>query len=514
MSRSEACHSGRGISLKSQLALPPESLPGHAPLMNHPSRCGARVALILTAPPILRGTRAKRDEIVPQLRPNMRTNLSAIAVVCVLAAGGVPVPAQVPEPPRLGLISITPEGRPWLALEGSIATAFRSYFDLFRLESSFDLVRWEPLATVLRTNAATNAPRFLDESAAGSSHRFYRTAADTIRTPFLPPSGPHSVGTFSRVLTDASRTNRFGIRANSSFVATFWYAAQPAPGAAPAAYMDRPLATHRPYWGAYTNRVPDFVQMASLDAPVAATPSRFPVIIYTHGLGTAEGRGVRTENTEKILELTSHGFIVLAVDHTDAYGLVLPPDRLIVGGNAFSFSFLNDRLKDIEFLLNYLEQLNAGDPAFRDRLDLDRIGIMGWSFGGGTAAEACRVQDRLKAAVLLDGYLGSMPTLLNRGLAKPLLTMLSPSSGLAADNTTLFNRSTHTAYQLSIRDASHEAFTDNAWIIGPSAATRRRAQAMNACLISFFNKHLKGMEDSLIDNPAVTHTDVISFRKK
>jgi dienelactone hydrolase len=123
---------------------------------------------------------------------------------------------------------------------------------------------------------------------------------------------------------------------------------------------------------------------------------------------------------------------------------------------------------------------------------MDRLGIMGWSFGGGTAAEACRLEDRLKAAVLLDGYLGSMQNLFKSGLVKPFLAMNSPSSGLASDNTTLFNKSPKDAYQLSIKDASHEAFTDNAWIVNPSAATRRRAQAMNACLVSFFNKHLKG----------------------
>lgn len=139
---------------------------------------------------------------------------------------------------------------------------------------------------------------------------------------------------------------------------------------------------------------------------------------------------------------------------------------------------------------------------------------MGWSFGGGTAGEACRLQDRLKVAVLLDGYLGSMPNLTSKGLAKPFLTMNSPSSGLAGDNTTLFNKSPKDAYQLSIKDANHEAFTDNSWIVNPSAATRRRALAMNACLVSFLNKHLKGMDDTLIENPGMTHSDVISFRKK
>ena len=344
--------------------------------------------------------------------------------------------------------------------------------------------------------------------------RFYRTPTNHFSTPFFAPAGPHFVGTFSRVLTDATRTNRYGLRASSSFVVTFWYPAQAKAGNWPAAYADRLLAQHRPFWGAYTNRVPSFVQMASVDAPAAAAHDRFPIIIYTHGLGTEQGRGVRTENTEKIQELASHGYIVLAIDHTDAYGVVLPPDQLLVGRNAFSFNFLNDRLKDIEFLLNYLEQLNADDSVFRGRLDLDRIGIMGWSFGGGTAGEALRLQDRLKVAVLLDGYLGSMPNLVSKGLTKPFLTMNSPSSGLASDNTTLFNKSPKDVYQLSIKDASHEAFTDNAWIVNPSATTRRRAQAMNACLISFLNKLLKGIDDGLLENPSATHSDVISFRKK
>lgn len=400
-----------------------------------------------------------------------------------------------------------------LTLAGSPPVPLQKYYDLFPLEVSADLIAWQPLATVARTNV-TNVITFGDAAAAKLPARFYRTPSNHFSTPFLAPTGPHSVGTFSRLLTDPSRTNRYAVRTNSSFVVTFWYPAQMTTGAAPVPYMDRLLAERRAFWGAYTNRVPSFVQMASVSGPVAADPDRFPVIIYTHGLGTAEGRGVRTENTEKMQELSSHGYIVVAVDHTDAYGLVLPPDQLIVGGSAFSFNFLNDRLKDVEFLLNYSEQLNASDPIFGGRLDLDRIGIMGWSFGGGTAGEACRLQDRLKAAVLLDGYLGSMPNLLSKGLAKPFLTMNSSSSGLASDNTTLFNKSPKDAYQLSIKDASHEAFTDNAWIIGPAAVTRRRALAMNACLISFFNKHLKGIADTFIENPSAIHPDVISFRKK
>jgi len=94
--------------------------------------------------------------------------------------------------------------------------------------------------------------------------------------------------------------------------------------------------------------------------------------------------------------------------------------------------------------------------------------------------------------------------------------MNSPSSGLASDNTTLFNKSSKDAYQLSIQGAAHEAFTDSvAWIVNPVAATRRRAQAMNACLVSFFNKHLMGVDDQLLENPGATYpTSSLSARSE
>lgn len=443
----------------------------------------------------------------------MKTFLATACMASVLACSGAPSLAQAPEPHRIHSVLTTPEGLPLLTLEGRAATAFRSYFDLFRLEASANLGDWTPLATVIRTNAATHAPAFLDRTAAGHAHRFYRTPSNQVLTPFLPPTGPHPVGVCSRLLTDSSRSNRFGIRTNSSFMVTFWHPA-PSSGDVLAPYMDRLLAERQAYWGAATDAVPDLVQFAVADTPPAAAPGGFPVVLYSHGLGDQQGRAVRTENTAMAVELASHGYVVVAVDHTDAYGVVLPPDQLLLGRNVWSFNFLPDRLRDIGLLLDHLEQLNADDPVFRGRLDLDRIGIMGWSFGGGTAGEACRLQERLKAAVLLDGYLGHMPTLLSRGLAKPFLAMVSPDSGLGGDITTLFNRSPTNVYQLAVRGASHEAFTDNVWIVSPTTTTRRRALAMHACLVSFFNRHLKGTDDSLLGNPGAFHPDVISFRRK
>jgi dienelactone hydrolase len=245
---------------------------------------------------------------------------------------------------------------------------------------------------------------------------------------------------------------------------------------------------------------------------MASTPERFPLVIYSHGLGDMQGRGVRTENTEKAQELASYGYIVVSMDHTDTYATVLDPDQLILGRRAWSFDFLSDRLNDVQFLLDHSQEWNTDDPLFKGRIDLDRIGIMGWSFGGGTAAEACRLQDRLKAVVLFDGYLGSTPTLLSTGLQKPFLSMNS-SAGIG-DGTTLFNKAKQDAYLLMIKNSWHELFTDNAWIVAPTATTRRQAQAMNACLVSFFNKYLNGVDDGLLENPVLNYPDVVSYRKK
>ena len=115
--------------------------------------------------------------------------------------------------------------------------------------------------------------------------------------------------------------------------------------------------------------------------------------------------------------------------------------------------------------------------------------------------------------MLLDGYLESAPVLLRVGLAKPFLGM--NSGVLISENTTLFNKSPKDAYLLSINGAVHESFTDSvAWIVNPVALSRRRAQAMNVCLVSFFNKHLMGVDDQLLENPGATYPDVVSFHKK
>jgi dienelactone hydrolase len=431
----------------------------------------------------------------------------ALLFLCSFAASGA-----TPGPGHwVDRLMVQPGQAATLQLNGTVPITFRAYFDLFPLETSEDLLVWRPLATVVRNNLSS-AITYLDAEAANSVARFYRTPTNVFSTPFLAPTGPYPVGTLSRTLTDSTRTDRFGVRSNSSFAMTVWYPAQRRTGDVPTAYMDAPLAGWYPYWSSYTNRVPYLVSAAFWHALPASTPQHFPIVIYSHGLGDVQGRAVRTENTEKAVQLASHGFVVIAIDHTDAYATVLNSTQLVLGRHAWSFDYLSDRLVDVAYLLDLFQTWNAEDPLFQGRLDLERIGIMGWSFGGGTAAEACRSDSRLKATVILDGLVSASPTLMSVGLGKPFLSM--NSGALIDENNTLFNKATQDAFILTIRNSTHELFTDNAWMIGPNGTTRRQATAMDACMISFFNKYLQGADDKLLENPTNQYPDVVSYGKK
>lgn len=60
---------------------------------------------------------------------------------------------------------------------------------------------------------------------------------------------------------------------------------------------------------------------------------------------------------------------------------------------------------DARSVLDQLARLDAGTAQgrFTGRLDLTRVGMFGHSFGGSTAAEACRTDARVKAGLNMDG---------------------------------------------------------------------------------------------------------------
>ncbi len=139
-------------------------------------------------------------------------------------------------------------------------------------------------------------------------------------TPFPKPSGPFAVGTVDRVMVDPARTNLYRYQpATNAFMVTFWYPAEP-PGAGvlPASAYDKRWAadptvyTSHGYSSAWTNIASALVGHRFVGLPVAVNPDSYPVVLHSHG-HTACWK----LDSQRAEELASHGYVVVAPDHTD-----------------------------------------------------------------------------------------------------------------------------------------------------------------------------------------------------
>ena len=160
--------------------------------------------------------------------------------------------------------------------------------------------------------------------------------------------------------------------------------------------------------------------------------------------------------------------------------------------------------------------MNATDSLLARRLDLGRIGAFGMSLGVADTAELGRIDDRVKCLALMDGSVlfSSHPNLAESGLQKPFLIMKSPTTDEDTESPVLFKKAIHDAVWLYIEGANHLTFVDAPWVVQPTLQSRRAAETITACLLSFFNKYLKDQDDHLLDDPSPAYPEVIRFMRK
>ncbi|MEO1300576.1 MAG: alpha/beta hydrolase [Cyanobacteria bacterium J06636_16] len=112
----------------------------------------------------------------------------------------------------------------------------------------------------------------------------------------------------------------------------------------------------------------------------SAIPGPIPVMIFSHGYSDTRKNPQAIAAARK---LAANGFVVALPEHigsNKAYQENLA--RGLVQESFEAMEFINRPL-DIRFLLDTLEQQNATE--FQGRLQLDRVGLVGHSFGGYTA---------------------------------------------------------------------------------------------------------------------------------
>jgi hypothetical protein len=141
---------------------------------------------------------------------------------------------------------------------------------------------------------------------------------------------------------------------------------------------------------------------AGAEAPPVADIPPLHVVLLVHGLG-----GSRAQNTSLALDLASQGYLVAAYDRPDGtdpgVAIDLSSDAGRLKTLATGAAGTAAGAADASYVLDALGHLGA--PFFAGRVATDRAVIIGYSFGGSIAAEACRRDHRFVAVMNMDGWL-------------------------------------------------------------------------------------------------------------
>jgi dienelactone hydrolase len=257
---------------------------------------------------------------------------------------------------------------------------------------------------------------------------------------------------------------------NLLFPCEIWY-----PAAARHAGQDLALATQDCFTVAPGSTPRS--QMAVRNA--LAHPGLYPLILFSHSSGDG-----RRQSTFLCTHLSSHGYVVAALDHSE----VIAPELRRRDGEtgeqktARVQAWIANRVPDIRLLL---DQLLSGAVWDREvHLDPARIGLVGHSFGGWTALAVPEVEGRIGAVVALAPGGSSKPP---PNIIPAQLTFRwerdVPTLYLVAENDTalplagmyeLFERTRATRHMVILRRADHGHFGDE---VEPQAGLCSREQA-------------------------------------
>jgi dienelactone hydrolase len=390
-----------------------------------------------------------------------------------------------------------------------------------------------------------------------------RMTTYNVQTVLPAPTGSYAVGSRYFYLVDKDRPDLISpdpddYRAVSLQV---WYPAKPGPGDKPILLSDRKLIEGYVEEGALDRTILTEWAMEPTHSYLKARPAKaetpFPVILYS-------ASGVINANTFMAEELASHGYVVFAIGHPywcefyfDAEGKTTPLDKNneyykqlwqeegdwrvlktkkditlaeTLEERSDLYRYLNQVMpteasdlrlwvEDIAFVVNQLREMNSKSGFFEGIMDVNRIGVIGYSKGGAAAGQYClTADDRCKAAINLGGFM--FGDIVENNLKRPFLFMthIEPwaPNGIPIGEL-FFTRTKSSAYMVAFRDALHGNFCDMSMatkyiklegIVGPIDG-ERFLSIMNYYVRTFFDKFVKELPGTAIEDLSDKYREVI-----
>ena len=353
------------------------------------------------------------------------------------------------------------------------------------------------------------------------------------------PDGPNVVGSTSLLLIDDSRDNAlFGAPDEKrELYVQVWYPGTLVEG--------RPAPRAKTMWQELYRGDLDFFTVFSRylravpthsyeDIPVAATPTPYPVIVFSHAMGS-----FAEQNTLLMEHLASHGYVVFALSHPYMSGRAVLADgkaiypnfpkindasaqaaavdaellpRIEQAGDAERAALHMQRYEratelaaimavwvdDLRFIVDSLDAPSDDTAALREfsgRVAVDRVGLLGMSFGGGAVTEFCKIDTRCVAAMNMDG--GTYGQRQRQPLQVPYLAMVR-EGGRSLDY--LLENALSACYRIEVAGATHLDFTDDPvvlpilkWLnLTGTIAAKRIVAITQIVSLRFFDAYLRG----------------------
>ncbi|HEX6269913.1 MAG TPA: hypothetical protein VFZ43_06745 [Anaerolineales bacterium] len=359
--------------------------------------------------------------------------------------------------------------------------------------------------------------------------------------PSIPsPSGPYQVGTRIYELIDESRRELYsGEDEARRFQIQVWYPSEVnlsdkrAPWMSNAGIFAPAIATYIDMPTFFLDHLALVKLPAYRESKVAPTDDGYPVILFSHGWN-----GFNAQNSGQAIELASHGYVVIGVQHT--YGAVLTvfddgtvaynnPSALPRGApdqeyEAAAQKLVDQWAGDLGVALDFMESQN-GDPnnSFHAMLDLTRIGVYGHSTGGGAAIQFCGTHARCKALLGMDPFMRPVSyEVLESGVTQPAFFMFSQiwADDVDSQNNTLFGSfymsSKEPVGAISIDGTTHYDFSDLPLLspltpyLGLKGPINGKyvTTLINDYLLSFFDLTLRDKPTNLFDAASATYSEV------
>ncbi|MFE9773548.1 alpha/beta hydrolase family protein [Streptomyces sp. NPDC005931] len=334
------------------------------------------------------------------------------------------------------------------------------------------------------------------------------------------PTGEYAVGRNSLHLVDRSRRDPWAPRAGDrELMVSMYYPAQKGTGKL-AQYMSSHGAQ------AFLNEM----KLESFAKALGGTRThtytdakpesgRFALVVFSPGF-----KMPGATLTSLAEDLTSRGYVVAVVDHAyEAGGVDFPGKGILpcmacgkVGPTSFRPA-AEGRAADLSFTLDQLIG-NTSPWMHADMIEKDSIGMAGHSLGGASTAATMAHDPRVHAGVNLDGPFIDSGS--ESGLSGRPLLML----GTKADHSPGSEDKTWAAaWQklegwkrwATVTGADHFTFTDLAPLADqlgedePNALPGKRAVEITRDYVgSFFDEHLRGNDQPLLDGPSKAHPEV------